>query len=156
MNPMPRKISFDPPSFIQLTRKQNKELLEFVLAEFEIYLPITTVHAYLLAKAFKGKNPKEEVQKLRDIVKIVDLTDELLGEIAEIDASLIKDGYFFTLEDLITAVSAITSKSLLVVNGNAEKYSPLRKYGLDCVNYEKFLEEVEVLAREEAKREKII
>jgi len=153
---MLRKICFDPSSFIQLTRKQNKELLEFVLAEFEIYLPITTVHAYLLAKSFKGKDPKKEVQKLRGIVRIVDLTDDLLGEIAEIDASLIKDGYFLSLEDLITAVSAIASKSLLVVSGNAEKYSPLRKYGLDCVNYDKFLEEVEVLAREEAKREKLI
>ncbi|MFA4668415.1 hypothetical protein QDY65_07845 [Pyrococcus kukulkanii] len=34
------------------------------------------------------------------------------------------------------------------------KFYPLRKYGLDMVGFEKFLEEVSTLAREEAKKEK--
>ncbi|MFA4661408.1 type II toxin-antitoxin system VapC family toxin [Pyrococcus kukulkanii] len=155
MKRLPQKIAFDPPSFIQITKKQNKELLEFILAEFEVYIPVPTLHAYLLAKAFKETELKKEIEELREVFHVIDINDDILEQLAELDAALIKEGIFMKFDDLLVGVSAIVTNSLLVVSMEPTKFYPLRKYGLDIIGFEKFLEEVSTLAREEAKKEKI-
>jgi len=150
---LPEKISFDPLSFLKITRKQNKEILEFIIAEFQVHLPLSTVSSYLMAKAASGKDTNEEIGALREVFNVVDASDQLMEKIAEIGGTLIKEGVVPDFSDLITAASAILTGSLLVVNDKkVRKYDIFSKYGLDVISYTKFLEEIESLAEEEAKK----
>ncbi len=157
MRTLPQRISFDPFSFLKITQRQNKDILEFLLAEFEIYISLPTLHSYLLAKAIRNMNISKELEDLKEIFRIVDTSNELLEKMAKIESVLVKDSIFVDFDNLMTAVSAIVTNSLLVVNNEDSKdYEPFIKYGLDFISYKKFLEEIEALAEEEAKKEKIL
>ncbi|WP_461864513.1 PIN domain-containing protein [Thermococcus sp.] len=157
MRTLPQKISFDPFSFLKITQRQNKDILEFLLAEFEIHISLPALHSYLLAKAIKGIDISEELEELKEIFKIVETSNELLEKMAKVESVLVKESIFVDFDELITAVSAIVTNSLLVVNDeDYREYEPFIKYGLDFIGYKKFLEEIEALAEEEAKKEKIL
>ncbi|AJC71241.1 hypothetical protein X802_02975 [Thermococcus guaymasensis DSM 11113] len=154
---LPKKISLDPYSLIVLTKKRNKDALEFILAEFEIYVSLPALHAYLLAKTLGNRDPREEATLAREIFNVVEPSDELLAEVARIDAALSKQGIFLDYSSLMVAVSAIMTDSLLVVydDDEIEKYKTLSKYGLDVIPFSTFMEEVMELVREEARKEKL-
>ncbi|WP_048146752.1 PIN domain-containing protein [Pyrococcus abyssi] len=150
---LPERISFGPISFLKITRKQNKEILEFILAEFQVFLPLPAVNSYLMTKGLLGRDIDEEIKILREVFTIVEVSDQLIRKMAELGGALVKEGIVPNFSDLITAASAIITESLLVVNDKKVKdYEIFSKYGLDVISYTKFLEEIESLAEEEAKR----
>ncbi|CAB49847.1 Predicted nucleic acid-binding protein, contains PIN domain [Pyrococcus abyssi GE5] len=153
MRMLPERISFGPISFLKITRKQNKEILEFILAEFQVFLPLPAVNSYLMTKGLLGRDIDEEIKILREVFTIVEVSDQLIRKMAELGGALVKEGIVPNFSDLITAASAIITESLLVVNDKKVKdYEIFSKYGLDVISYTKFLEEIESLAEEEAKR----
>ncbi len=157
MRVLPQRISFDPFSFLRITQRRNKDILEFLLAEFEIYVSIPALHSYLLTKAIRNMDVSQELENLRGIFNIVKASTELLEKMAKIEGVLVRDSIFVDFEVLMVAVSAIVTDSLLVVNEeDSKEYEPFIKYGLDIIGYKKFLEEIEVFAEEEAKKEKIL
>lgn len=157
MRVLPRKISFDPFSFLRITQRRNKDILEFLLAEFEIYISIPALHSYLLTKAVRNMDISQELEDLKGIFKIVEASTELLERMAKIESVLVMDSIFVDFDILMVAVSAIVADSLLVVNEeDSKEYEPFIKYGLDIIGYKKFLEEIEAFAEEEAKKEKIL
>ena len=153
MRMLPERISFDPISFLKVTRKQNKEILEFILAEFQVYVPLPSANSYLITKVISNGNSEEELRVLREVFTVVEASDELMAKMAELGGALIKEGIVPTFSELMIAASAILTDSLLVVNDKkAERYEMFSKYGLDFISYTKFLEEVESLVEEEAKK----
>ena len=154
---LPRKISLDPYSLVVLTKKKNKDALEFILAEFEIYVSLPALHAYLLAKTLGNRDPMEEAALAREIFNVVEPDDKLIAELARVDAALSKQGVFLNYSSLMVAVSAVLTNSLLVVydGDEIEKYKTLSKYGLDVIPFNTFMEEVMELVREEARKEKL-
>lgn len=153
MRRLPKRVVFDPPALIEINRRRNRDILEFILAEFEVFVPFPSLHAYFLGKAYLGQNVDEALSKFEEIYRTVYPDRELLIKLVSIEASLIKEGVFMSLEDLLTGVSAIMAEALLV-STEPERFKPLKKYGLDCVGLEKFFEEVSELAREEIKKKK--
>lgn len=152
---LPKRISFDPYSLVILTRKSLKDALEFILAEFEVYISLPALHAYLLAKTLGNKDPLEEVKLAREIFRVVEPSEELITELARLDAALAKQETFLDYSTLMTATSAIVTESLLVVYDDCEKYRGLAKYGLDVMPFDVFMGEINELVREEARKEKI-
>jgi predicted nucleic acid-binding protein len=154
---LPKKISLDPYSLVVLMKKSNKEALEFILAEFEVYISLPSLHAYLLAKTLAKRDPREETAITREIFNIVEPNDELIAEMARVDAALSKQGVFLDYSTLMVAISAIITDSLLVVydEEDIEKYKVLSKYGLDIMPFDRFMEKLMELVREEARKEKL-
>lgn len=150
---LPERISFDPVSFLKVTRKQNKEILEFILAEFQVYVPLPSANSYLMTKVLLKGDTSEEIKALKEVFNVVEVSDQLMEKMAELGGALIKEGIVPNFSDLMTAASAILTESLLVVNDKKfKKYEVFSKYGLDVISYTKFLEEIESLAEEEAKK----
>ena len=150
---LPEKISFDPVSFLKVTRKQNKDILEFILAEFDVYLPLPSLNSYLMTKVLLGRNADEEIAALKEIFNVVEASDPLMKKMAELGGTLIKKGTVPNFSELMIAASAILTGSLLVVNDKKiKRYEIFAKYGLDTISYTKFLEEIESLVEEEAKK----
>ena len=153
MRMLPERISFDPVSFLKVTRKQNKEILEFILAEFQVYVPLPSANSYLMTKVLLKGDTSEEIKALKEVFNVVEVSDQLMEKMAELGGALIKEGIVPNFSDLMTAASAILTESLLVVNDKKfKKYEVFSKYGLDVISYTKFLEEIESLAEEEAKK----
>ena len=153
MRMLPEKIALDPISFLKLTRKQNKEILEFILAEFQVYLPVPAVSSYLITKIALGKDIEEELKILREVFNIVETSDDLMKKMAELGGALVQKGIAPNFSDLIVVASALLTESLLVVNDkHVKKYEIFSKYGLDFISYTKFLEEIESFVEEEARK----
>jgi predicted nucleic acid-binding protein len=153
MRRLPKRVVFDPPALIEINRRRNRDILEFVLAEFDVFVPFSSLHAYLLGKAYLGRDVEEDLSSFEEIYHTVYPDRELLVKLVTIEASLIKEGVFMSLEDLLTGVSTIVLDAFLV-STEPERFKPLKKYGLDCMGLEKFFEEVSELAREEIKKRK--
>ncbi len=150
---LPERISFDPVSFLKVTRKQNKEVLEFILAEFQVYVPLPSVNSYLMAKSMLNGDVSGELKALKEVFNVVEASDQLMEKMAELGGAIIKGGIVPDFSDLMTAASSILTESLLVANDKrVKKYEIFSKYGLDVIGYTKFLEEIESLVEEEAKK----
>jgi len=149
------KVTFDSLSTIKITKKQNRDILEFILAEFDVYITIPALHAYLLAKKFSGFNVDKELNELKKILKIIPISEEVIKKAVEIDSALVKEGVLMKFEDLILVASSIVTGALLVVDDKTDKYKPLRKYGLEYTSLGAFLEKINALAKDEAEKEKI-
>jgi len=150
---LPERISFDSVSFLKVTRKQNKEILEFILAEFQVYIPLPSANAYLMTKVLLNGNAEEEIKALKEVFNVVEVSDQLMEKMAELGGALIKEGVVPNFSDLMTAASAILTGSLLIVNDKrVKRYEMFSKYGLDIISYTKFLEEIETLVEEEARK----
>jgi len=150
------KVTFDPISTVKIIKKQNRDILEFILAEFEVYMTLPSLHAYLLAKKLGGADVGKELEEIRKILKIVPISEDVIKKAVEIDSALVREGTLMKFEELIIAASSIVTGTLLVVDDDVNKYKPLRKYGLEYTSLGSFLEKVNALAKDEAKREKII
>ncbi|WP_456368580.1 type II toxin-antitoxin system VapC family toxin [Thermococcus sp.] len=150
---LPERIAFDPVSFLKITRKQNKEILEFILAEFQVYIPLPSVNSYLMTKVLLKGDVEEEVKTLKEVFNVVEVSDQLMVKMAELGGAFVKKGIVPNFSDLMTAASAILTESLLVASDKkVKRYEMFSKYGLDVISYTKFLEEVESLVEEEARK----
>ncbi|ASJ02216.1 hypothetical protein A3L09_02505 [Thermococcus profundus] len=154
MRRLPKRVVFDPPALVEINRKRNRDILEFILAEFEVFVPFPSLHAYFLGKAYLGRNVEEDLSSFEEIYRTIYPDRDLLIKLVTVESSLIKEGVFMPLEDLLTGVSAIMVEGLLV-STEPERFKPLKKYGLDCVSLEKFFEEVSELAKEEIKKKRL-
>ena len=150
---LPERISFDPVSFLKITRKQNKEILEFILAEFQVYIPLPSANSYLMTKALLKGDVEEEVKTLKEVFNVVEVSNQLMVKMAELGGAFVKEGIVPNFSDLMTAASAILTESLLVASDKkVKRYEMFSKYGLDVISYSKFLEEIESLVEEEARK----
>lgn len=151
MKRLPERVSFDPVAFVEINRKRYRELLEFVLAEFQVIVSYLSIRPYLLGKAYLGKDVKEEFQALKEAYLVIPPTEELFLKAVEIEARLIKRGFRVSFEDLMVAVTAIQNDALLVAH-DSSTYRPLEKYGLNVISLGTFFEEIREFAREEARK----
>ncbi|WP_297507579.1 type II toxin-antitoxin system VapC family toxin [Thermococcus sp.] len=150
---LPERISFDPVSFLKITRKQNKEILEFILAEFQVYIPLPSANSYLMTKALLKGDVEKEVKTLKEVFNVVEVSNQLMVKMAELGGAFVKEGIVPNFSDLMTAASAILTESLLVASDKkVKRYEMFSKYGLDVISYSKFLEEIESLVEEEARK----
>ncbi|ACS89388.1 predicted nucleic acid-binding protein, containing PIN domain [Thermococcus sibiricus MM 739] len=102
------------------------------------------MYEYLLAKAFLGKSPEYEMGLLKEIYSIVPLEDEIIVKAALITNKLLKNRQKMPSSEILVGVTAILKDGLLITE-HPEAYNPLRKYGLDVISTEKFIEELNEL-----------
>ncbi|ASJ09171.1 ribonuclease [Thermococcus siculi] len=140
--PLPLDITFDSKALLKMHTASRKRQLEITLARFNVSLSIVTVYRYLSVRAYLKKNVERELEILRDIYTIVPLEDAIVTKGAKIEAHLLKAGKMLDLEDILTAATAIYTGSLLVTD-EPEKYEPIRKFGLDTMHLDRFLNELE-------------
>ncbi|CAB50448.1 type II toxin-antitoxin system VapC family toxin [Pyrococcus abyssi] len=146
--PLPPDITFDSVTLLKMHSEKNKRLLEITLAKFTVYLSMLTVQRYLTARAYLKRNVELEFEVLKDIYNIVPVSEEIILRASKIEANLIRKGVFLDLEDIITAVTAIETGSLLITD-EPKKYEPIRRFGLDTMPLDKFLREVELMVEKE-------
>ncbi|WP_430515250.1 type II toxin-antitoxin system VapC family toxin [Pyrococcus woesei] len=146
--PLPPDITFDSPALIKMHSQSMKRILEITLAKFTVNLSIVTVYRYLTVRAYLKKNIELELDVLKDIYNIVPLNEEIAIKAAQIEADLMRKGMMPDIEDVLTAATAIYTKSLLITD-DSKRYEPMRRFGLDTMPLDKFVKEVELMVEKE-------
>ncbi|WP_297462377.1 type II toxin-antitoxin system VapC family toxin [Thermococcus sp.] len=146
--PLPPDITFDSRALLKMHTASRKRQLEITLAKFNVSISVITLYRYLSVRAYLKKNVENELEILRDIYQVVPLDDGILVKGAMIEASLLKKGLMLDLEDILTAATAIQTRSLLVTD-EPGKYAPLRQFGLDTIHLDRFLKELEIMVKRE-------
>jgi predicted nucleic acid-binding protein len=145
---LPDSISFDAFSLVRMHSAKRRRLLEVTLAKFDVSVPSIAVYRYLLSKAYVGKNVETEMEILKDIYNILPFDEKVMITASKLEAKLMKKGLKMELADIITGVTSILNRSLLV-SADPSRYTPLTEFGLDVMDLEKFLREVERIIEEE-------
>ncbi len=112
----------------QDNKKQNRDILEFILAEFEVYMTLPSI---LLTSQLSGADVDKELDEIRKILKIVPVSEDVIKKTVEIDSALVREDTPMKLEELIIVTSSIVTGTLLAVNDDVNKYKSLGKYGLE-------------------------
>ncbi|AAL80479.1 VapC toxin family PIN domain ribonuclease [Pyrococcus furiosus DSM 3638] len=146
--PLPPDITFDSLALIKMHSQSMKKILEITLAKFTVNLSIVTVYRYLTVRAYLKKNIELELDVLKDIYNIVPLNEEIAIKAAQIEADLMRKGMMPDIEDVLTAATAIYTKSLLITD-DSKRYEPMRRFGLDTMPLDKFVKEVELMVEKE-------
>uniref|UniRef100_UPI00006835D2 hypothetical protein n=1 Tax=Pyrococcus furiosus TaxID=2261 RepID=UPI00006835D2 len=147
-SPLPPDITFDSLALIKMHSQSMKKILEITLAKFTVNLSIVTVYRYLTVRAYLKKNIELELDVLKDIYNIVPLNEEIAIKAAQIEADLMRKGMMPDIEDVLTAATAIYTKSLLITD-DSKRYEPMRRFGLDTMPLDKFVKEVELMVEKE-------
>ncbi len=147
----PDSISFDALALVKMHTASRRRLLEVTLAKFNVSISIVAVYRYLVSKAYINRNVETEMKVLKEIYEIIPLSEDIIINAANIEAKLLKKGIRMDMDDLLTGVSAITTRTLLVT-ADPGRYRHLLEFGLDVVDLEKFLREVERIVEEELKK----
>lgn len=144
---MPKNVSFDALTLVQMHQKKNKRLLELSLAKLNVSVSLVSVYKYLVGRAYLKKDITKDWEVLKEIYHIIPVDDEILIKSAQIDARLLRKGISLDFEDIIIGVTSILNDSVLITP-DCKKYDPLRPYGLDIIPFEKFIRELEMLVEE--------
>jgi len=147
----PDSVSFDALALIKMHTASRRRLLEVTLAKFNVSVSTIAIYRYLVSKAYINKNVETELKILNDIYDVIPLSEDIILNTAKIEAKLLKKGIRMDIDDILIGVSAITTKNLLITT-DPERYKPLVEFGLDVVDLDKFLREVERIVEEELKK----
>ncbi|MDK2869285.1 MAG: hypothetical protein PWP39_520 [Pyrococcus sp.] len=146
--PLPPDITFDSPALIKMHSQSMKRILEITVAKFTVNLSIVTVYRYLTARAYLKKNIEVELDVLKDIYNIVPLTRDIAIKAAQIEADLMRKGVIPDMEDVLTAATAIYTRSLLITD-DLKRYEHMRRFGLDTMPLDKFVKEIKLMVEKE-------
>ncbi|WP_457751005.1 VapC toxin family PIN domain ribonuclease [Thermococcus sp.] len=147
----PDSVSLDALALIKMHTASRRRLLEVTLAKFNVSVSTIAIYRYLVSKAYINKNVETELKILNDIYDVIPLSEDIILNTAKIEAKLLKKGIRMDIDDILIGVSAITTKNLLITT-DPERYKPLVEFGLDVVDLDKFLREVERIVEEELKK----
>ncbi|ALV62445.1 hypothetical protein ADU37_CDS07460 [Thermococcus sp. 2319x1] len=147
---LPDSILFDATSLIKMHTASRRRLLEVTLAKFNVFVPIISIYKYLVSKAYINRKIENEFKVLKEIYTILPLTEEIVLHGAKIEAKLLKKGLRLEVDDVLTGAFAIKHRMLLVT-ADQDRYKPLTEFGLDMMELDYFLKEVERMVEEELK-----
>lgn len=139
---LPDSILFDATALIKMHTASRRRLLEVTLAKFNVFVPIISVYKYLVSKAYINRNVEDEFRILNEIYTILPLTEEIVLHGAKIEAKLLKKGLRLDVDDILTGTFAIKHRMLLVT-ADPDRYRALTEFGLDVMELDHFLREVE-------------
>ncbi|ASI98673.1 type II toxin-antitoxin system VapC family toxin [Thermococcus celer] len=141
------KIMFDSSVLLKIHTKKNSPLLEMVLLKFEPLVSEITLYEYLSTKAALGKDPYKQLLILKEMYQILPLDEKIIVKASVITGKLLRKRVKLHTNDVLVGVTAIVHDALLVVD-EPGRYKPLRKYGLDLIDFNSFAREMEHLAED--------
>ncbi|ASJ03389.1 ribonuclease [Thermococcus profundus] len=147
---LPDSILFDATSMIKMHTASRRRLLEVTLAKFNVFVPVISIYKYLVSKAYINRKIENEFKVLKEIYSVLPLTDDIVIHGAKIEAKLLKKGLRLEVDDILTGTFAIKHRMLLVT-ADPERYKALTEFGLDLMDLDRFLKEVERMVEEELK-----
>lgn len=136
------EIMLDSSSLAVLHSENNKALLEFILARFDVYISMLSVYEFLSSVAYyRLHNIESLLKNLEKVYHITHLNDSIILKASEIDAALAHTGVFLDQIDILVASTAIVNNFLLVTQ-RSEEFECLKKYGLLFINLSNFLNKI--------------
>lgn len=135
-------IFFDVMVLIKMYIVSRRWFLEVMLVKFNVFVLIILVYKYLVFKVYINCNVEDEFRIFNEIYIIFFFMEEIVFYGVKIEVKFFKKGLRLDVDDIFIGMFVIKYRMLLVMV-DLERYRVLIEFGLDVMEFDYFLREVE-------------